>query len=59
MTETTLPMAVAVLLLAVLCLSCLSHLFPSWNFGPDRWSFPEQLARVKVKEALSGKRFDA
>jgi hypothetical protein len=44
MTETTLPMALAGLL-AVLCLS-LSRL-------------PEQLARVKVKEALSGKRSNA
>jgi hypothetical protein len=43
MTETTLPMALAVLLLAVLCLSRL----------------PEQLAPVKVKDALGGKRFNA
>jgi len=43
MNETTLPMAVAFLLLAVLGLNRL----------------PEQLARVKVKDALSGKRFNA
>ena len=43
MTETALPMALAVLLLAVLCLSRL----------------PEPLAPVKVKEALSGKRSNA
>ena len=41
MTEPTLPMAVAVVLLAV---RCLSHLLS------------EQLARVQVKETLSGKR---
>jgi hypothetical protein len=41
MTETTLPMALAVLLLAVLS------------------RLPEQLAPVKVKEALSGKRSNA
>lgn len=44
MTEPTLPMAVAVVLLAV---RCLSHLLS------------EQLARVQVKETLSGKRFNA
>jgi hypothetical protein len=44
MTEPTLPMAVAVVFLAA---PCLSHLLP------------EQLARVQVKETLSGKRFNA
>ena len=43
MTETALPMVAAVLPLAVLCLSRL----------------PEQLARVRVKETLSRKRFNA
>jgi hypothetical protein len=43
MTESTLPMAVAVLLLAILGLRRL----------------PEQPARVKIKETLSGKRFNA
>ena len=44
MTEPTLAMAVAVVLLAV---PCLSHLLS------------EQLARVQVKETLGGKRFNA
>jgi hypothetical protein len=56
MTEPTLPMAVAVVVLAV---PCLSHLFTSREFGPDRFLLPEQLARVQVKETLSGKRFNA
>ncbi len=44
MTEPTLPMAVAVALLAV---RCFSH------------PLSEQLAQVQVKETLSGKRFNA
>jgi hypothetical protein len=44
MTEPTLPMAVAVVLLAV---SCLSHVLP------------EQPVRVQVKETLRGKRLNA